>query len=107
MEQVRKKLIDDGTNEEIIALNKDTKLYEIKKEFSAESFQAYGSIVSAVYEYFELFKKSANKLEYIILEMHKRLKIKPFNSRTFIHAIHYKVYLVKVIEVQGVKEILD
>lgn len=38
MEQVRKKLIDDGTNEEIIALNKDTKLYEIKKEFSAESF---------------------------------------------------------------------
>lgn len=68
---------------------------------------SYNSIVQAVVEYFELFKKSANKLEFIILEMFARLKLKPQNKKTFINAIHYKVYLVKVIEVQGIKEIID
>jgi hypothetical protein len=109
MDQVRKKLIDDGTNDELIEFDKENNTYRTKKRFCKDSktLNSYNSIVQAVVEYFELFKKSANKLEFIILEMFSKLKLKPQNKKTFINAIHYKVYLFKVIEVQGIKEIIE
>ena len=101
MDQVRKKLIDDGTNDELIEFDKESNSYRTKKKFCKDSktLNSYNSIVQAVVEYFELFKKSANKLEFIILGMFERLKMNPQNKKTFINAIHYKVYLFKVIEV--------
>jgi hypothetical protein len=69
MEQVRKKLIEDGVKDELITLVEKDK-YVIKKHFEGHTMENYQNIISAVTEYFELFRKSASKLEFIVYELH-------------------------------------
>lgn len=67
----------------------------------------FDEILSAVGDYFELFKNNTNKLEDLWLQLLEFLGLKNHSTYTVFKSTHYKTYIKKVIKFDIIQKIIE
>lgn len=77
------------------------------KEYRGELQKNFDEILSAVGDYFDLFKNNTDKLEDLWLQLLDFVKVKnTFQYRIF-KSMHYTIYIKKVIKNSVLRTIID
>jgi hypothetical protein len=67
----------------------------------------FDEILSAVGDYFELFKTNTNKLEDLWLQLLDYLQLKNHSKYTLFKQTHYQTYIKRVIKFDYIQKIIE
>ena len=77
------------------------------KEYRGELTKSFDEILSAVGDYFDLFKNNTDKLEDLWLQLLDFVKVKNTNQCRIFKEMHYSIYIKKVIKNDVISKIIE
>ena len=95
-------------NQQVRGKNVQQKVVQLgTKDYRGELQAKFDEILSAVGDYFDLFKNNTDKLEDLWLQLLDYVKVKNNSQYRIFKQTHYSIYIKKVIKNQVIQKIIE